>query len=227
MFKRRGVSSIIKHYSPRTKIIGVEPKSASSLTEALKHKKPIKLDNISTFVDGAAVKRIGDLNYPILEKNLDDVLLIDEGHICSEIIYNHNIKGHIFEPAGVLSICALELYKEKIKYSNVISIISGSNSDAFRMPDFLNRALIYEGKKQYFKIDFTQKVGELKNYITSILGPNDDIILFRYTKILNQETGPVILGIESINKEEIEILIMNMKKNNIKFEKIDPNLIYI
>jgi threonine dehydratase len=221
-----GVSSYFKSFSPATKIIGVEPLGAPSLTEAMKKGKVVKLDTINTFVDGASVKKIGDLNFPIIKKNLDDILLVDEGHVCSKILEIYNNNGLIIEPAGILSLCALDLMKHSIVDKTVVSIISGSNSDVFRMPEILDRSLTYEGKKHYFKIEFAQKAGALKNFILSILGPNDDIILFRYTKIINQETGPVIIGIENKSKDDADILMDKMKKNNISFEKISPSSIY-
>lgn len=221
-----GVSTYFKHYSPQTKIIGLEPLGAPSLTEAFKQRKVVKLDSINTFVDGASVKKIGDLNFPILQRNLDDILLVDEGHVCSKILEIYNNNGFIIEPAGILSLCALDIMKKDIYGKIVVSIISGSNSDVFRMPEILDRSLIYEGKKQYFKIEFSQKAGALKNFIISILGPNDDIILFRYTKIINQETGPVILGIESKSKEEIDVLINKMLDNKISFQRLNPSSIY-
>ena len=221
-----GVSSFFKHYSPKTKIIGVEPLGAPSLAEAFKQRKVVKLDSINTFVDGASVKKIGELNFPILQRNLDDILLVDEGHVCSKILEIYNNNGIIIEPAGILSLCALDLMKDNLSDKNVVSIISGSNSDVFRMPEILDRSLIYEGRKQYFKIEFNQRAGALKNFITSILGPNDDIILFRYTKIINQETGPVILGIESKSKQEIDILINKMIDNKFVFQRLNPSSIY-
>jgi threonine dehydratase len=118
-----GVSSYIKEVSPNTKIIGVEPLGAASMTEAFRVGKVIKLDKINNFVDGAAVKKVGALNFPICKKNLDDILLIDEGHVCSKILEMYNEFGYIIEPAGVLSLCALDNNSE-IKGKNIVCIIS-------------------------------------------------------------------------------------------------------
>jgi threonine dehydratase len=188
--------------------------------ESFKQNKVIKLDKINIFVDGAAVKRVGDLNYPICKKNLDDIILIDEGHVCSKIIEMYNEGGLIIEPAGVLSLCALDIMAEEIKNKNVVSIISGSNSDVFRMTEIMERSLIYEGLKHYFKIEFPQRAGALKEFILTVLGKNDDIIYFRYTKIINKETGPVIIGIQTKTKSDIVLLINNMEKAGITYEKL-------
>ena len=216
-----GVSKYIKNISPYTKIIGVEPLGAPSMTEAIKQNKVITLDKIDTFVDGASVKKVGDLNFPICRKYLDKMILIDEGHVCSKIIQMYNDNGCIIEPAGVLSLCALDVLD--VYNTNVVCIISGGNSDVFRMPEILERALIYENKKHYFRIEFPQKAGALKNFIQNILGTKDDIIYFRYTKLINKEMGPVIIGIET---EYIAELLTKMKEQNITFEKLDSTSIY-
>jgi len=215
-----GVSSYIKEISPSTKIIGVEPLGAPSMYEAFKQNKVIKLDKINTFVDGASVKKVGDLNYPICKKNLDDIILIDEGHVCSKILEMYNDKGIIIEPAGVLSLCALDIMKEDIINKTCVSVISGGNSDVFRMPEIMERSLIYEGRKHYFKIEFAQKAGALREFVMSVLGPHDDIIFFKYTKLINRETGPVLIGIETKHKSDVQILIKNMEKCGITYEKL-------
>jgi threonine dehydratase len=215
-----GVSSYIKEVSPSTKIIGIEPLGAPSMYEAFKQNKVIKLEKINTFVDGASVKKVGDLNYPICKRNLNDIILIDEGHVCSKILEMYNDKGIIIEPAGVLSLCALDIMEDDIKNKTCVSVISGGNSDVFRMPEIMERSLIYEGRKHYFKIEFAQKAGALREFVMSVLGPHDDIIFFKYTKLINRETGPVLIGIETKHKSDIQILIKNMEKCGIIYEKL-------
>ena len=214
-----GVSSYIRRASPTTKIIGVEPLGAPSMSAALKQGSILTLDSITTFVDGASVKRVGELNFPICQQNLDDVLLIDEGHVCSKILQMYNESGFIIEPAGVLSLCALDLLDLRDK--TVVSIVSGGNSDVFRMPEIMERSLVYEGLKHYFKIEFPQRPGALKDFILHVLGKDDDIIHFRYTKLINKETGPVILGIQLKNKLDINTILKNMKTMGIVFEKLN------
>lgn len=215
-----GVSSYIKMVSPNTKIIGVEPLGAPSMITALKAGRVVKLDKINSFVDGASVKKVGELNFPICQQNLDDMLLIDEGHVCSKIIQMYNENGFIIEPAGVLSLCALDIYPA-IKGKNVVSVISGGNSDIFRMPEILEKSLVYEGLKHYFKVQFSQKAGSLKDFVVNILGPNDDIIYFRYTRAINKETAPVVIGLQLLVKDDIKRVMTNMVKKGFVFEKLD------
>jgi threonine dehydratase len=216
-----GVSSFIKQVNPQIKIIGVEPMGAASMSESIKQKKVVTLDKLDTFVDGAAVKRVGELNFNICKETLDDIIIIDEGHVCTKILEMYNQQSYIFEPAGVLSLCALDILKPELKNKNVVCIISGGNSDVFRMTEILERSLIYEGLKHYFRIQFPQKAGMLKEFITSILGKDDDIIYFRYEKIVNKEMGPVILGIEVKKSSDIINIIDQMKKNMITYEKLE------
>jgi len=215
-----GVSSYIKEVSPITKIIGVEPFGAPSMYGALKANQPIKLESINNFVDGAAISQVGDLNFPICKKNLDDMFLINEGHVCSKIIQMYNDNGFIIEPAGVLSLCALDNNSE-IKGKNIVCIISGGNSDVFRMPDILEQSLVYEGLKHYFKIDFAQRAGSLKTFILKVLAPSDDIIYFRYTRSINKETAPVVIGLQVRTKDDINRIMANMESNNFRFKKLD------
>ena len=216
-----GVSSIVKQIKPNIKIIGVEPMGAASMYESIKQDKVVTLDKINNFVDGAAVKQVGNLNFNICKETLDDIILIDEGHVCSKILEMYNQQSFIFEPAGVLSLCALDMLGTDIKNKNVVCIISGGNSDVFRMTEILERSLIYEGLKHYFRIQFPQKAGALKDFVLNVLGKNDDIIYFKYEKIINKETGPVVLGIELKDKNDIHRIINMMNTKNIIYEKLD------
>lgn len=216
-----GVSSIVKQIKPNIKIIGVEPMGAASMYESIKQDKVITLDKINNFVDGAAVKQVGKLNFNICRETLDNIILIDEGHVCSKILEMYNQQSFIFEPAGVLSLCALDMLGTQIKNKNVVCIISGGNSDVFRMTEILERSLIYEGLKHYFRIQFPQKAGVLKDFVLNVLGKNDDIIYFKYEKIINKETGPVVLGIELKDKNDIHRIINMMNTKNIIYEKLD------
>ena len=213
-----GVSSFIKDASPHTRIIGVEPMGAASLTHALKMGFPAPLSAINTFVDGASVKQVGTLNFPLLKAGLDEVLLVDEGHVCSKIIEMYNENGLIIEPAGVLSLCALDLLN--VEGKNVVCVISGGNSDVYRMPEILERSLIFEGKKHFFRIEFPQRAGALRDFISKALGPSDDIIYFRYTNRINKETGPVLIGVESKTREDSKTLLTQMRKLGINFTQI-------
>jgi threonine dehydratase len=215
-----GVSSYVKSQSPQTKIIAVEPLGAASLTAAFREGQPFTLKNINTFVDGASVSRIGSLNFPLCRDNIDEIVRVDEGHTCSKVLQMYNESGYIIEPAGVLSLCALDSLGPLLHNKTVVCVVSGGNSDVFRMPEILERSLVYEGRKHYFRIELPQQAGALKKFITSVLGPEDDIIYFRYTKLINKETGPIILGIETKSVSDSATLMTQMQKAQIRFKKL-------
>ncbi|MBP8792856.1 MAG: threonine ammonia-lyase IlvA [Lutibacter sp.] len=207
-----GVGSVFNSLSPSTKIIGVEPKGAPSLSTSLENGENTTLQDIEKFVDGAAVKRMGDITFELCKEYLSDVQLIDEGLICSTILRVYNENALVVEPAGALSIAALESYKEQIKGKAVVCVISGGNNDITRMEEMKERALFYEGLKHYFIIRFPQRSGALKEFVVDVLGPNDDIAYFEYTKKHNRDKGPAVVGIELKSKEDFEPLIARMEQ---------------
>ena len=218
-----GVGSAFKTFSPKTKVIGMEPKGAPSMYEALKAGKPVVLENIERFVDGAAVKRVGDLTFSICKEVLDDMLLIPEGKVCSTILQLYNEDAIVVEPAGALSIAALDEYGEQIKGKIVVCIVSGSNNDIDRMQEIKERSLQYEGLKHYFLVRFAQRPGALKEFVNHVLGPNDDITRFEYMQKHNKETGPALVGIELKTREDYELLLANMDHYHINYTELKQN----
>jgi len=218
-----GVGSYFKTYSPKTKIIGVEPEGAPSMFEALKAGHPVTLDSIERFVDGAAVKRIGDITFSICKDVLDDMRLIPEGKICSTILKLYNEDAIVAEPAGAMSIAALDDFSEEIKGKTIVCIVSGSNNDIDRMQEIKERSLQYEGLKHYFLISFAQRPGALKEFVSNVLGPTDDITRFEYIQKTNKENGPALVGIELQNKEDYKLLVEKLKTSGIGFNEINKN----
>ncbi|MES2372091.1 MAG: threonine ammonia-lyase [Bacteroidota bacterium] len=218
-----GVGSAFKTFSPKTKIIGMEPEGAPSMYEALKAGKPVTLENIERFVDGAAVKRVGDLTFSICKNVLDDMCLVPEGKVCTTILKLYNEDAIVVEPAGALSIAALDSYTEVIKGKTVVCIVSGSNNDIDRMQEIKERSLQYEGLKHYFLIRFAQRPGALKEFVNHVLGPNDDITRFEYIQKHNKETGPALVGIELLSRTDYEILVQNMDRSHINYTELKPN----
>lgn len=218
-----GVGSYFKTYSPKTKIIGVEPEGAPSMYEALKANRPVTLDNIDRFVDGAAVKRVGDISFNICKEVLDDMHLVPEGKICSSILKLYNEDAIVVEPAGALSIAVLDDYAEEIKGKTVVCIVSGSNNDIDRMQEIKERSLQYEGLKHYFLIRFAQRPGALKEFVNHVLGENDDITRFEYMQKHNKETGPALVGVELKSREDYQALIANLKKYQINYTELNKN----
>lgn len=218
-----GVGAYFKAYAPGTKVIGVEPEGAPSMTEALKAGYPVKLDNIESFVDGAAVKRVGDLPFAICKEVLHEVHLVNEGKVCTTILQLYNEDAIVVEPAGALSIAVLDDYADQIKDKTIVCIVSGSNNDIDRMQEIKERSLQYEGLKHYFLIRFAQRPGALKEFVNHVLGPTDDITRFEYMQKHNKETGPALVGIELQHHKDYAALINNMEKFHINYTPLDKN----
>ncbi len=215
-----GVGSYFKTCSPKTNIIGLEPEGAPSMYEALKAGQPVTLDNIDRFVDGAAVKRVGEITFSICKDVLDDMHLVAEGKICTTILKLYNEDAIVTEPAGALSIAALDDYADVIKGKNIVCIIGGGNNDIDRMQEIKERSLQYEGLKHYFLIRFAQRPGALKEFVNFVLGDNDDITRFEYMQKHNKETGPALVGIELKTKDDYDSLLKNLDKYHINFTEL-------
>ena len=218
-----GVGSVFRKLSPKTKIIGVEPIGAPSLTTSLKKNKNTELDFIEKFVDGASVKKMGDRNFAYCKEVLDDVLTIDEGLVCSTILKVYNENALVVEPAGALSIAALELIKDKIVGKNIVCVISGGNNDITRMEEMKERALLYEGLKHYFLVKFPQRPGALKEFVVKVLGETDDIVHFEYTKKNQRSTTTALVGIVLKNKNDFKPLLSRMKELGFLGEYLNDN----
>ena len=216
-----GVSYYINKFSPTTKVYGVEPEGAASMQAAIAHGGPIALDQINKFVDGAAVKKIGALTFDISSQLLTSVKSVPEGKICTTILELYNKDAIVVEPAGALSIAALEFHKEEIKGKKVVCVVSGGNNDIDRMGEIKEMSLLYEGFKHYFIIRFPQRPGALRLLVSEVLGPKDDITRFEYIKKTERERGPALIGIELNSPDDYTALIERFK--SYKFDFIEIN----
>ncbi|GEN65492.1 threonine ammonia-lyase [Chryseobacterium rhizosphaerae] len=221
-----GVCSVFQELSPQTKIIGVEPSAAASMKKALEKGRPVLLEKISRFVDGAAVQQVGNLTFELCKDVLYDMATVDEGLVCETILSLYNKDAIVVEPAGALSVAALERYKDEIKGKNVVCVISGSNNDITRMEEIKEKALLYAGLKHYFLVRFPQRPGALKTFVIDVLGPDDDITFFEYTQKNSKEKGIAVVGIALKHNEDFTPLIHNMKKYDffVNYLNNDPSL---
>jgi threonine dehydratase len=207
-----GISSVFKLLSPKTKIIGVEPVGAPSMSTSIRNGVNTKLEEIDKFIDGASVQKVGDLNFHLCSSNLDEMVTVHEGKVCQTILQLYNRDAIVVEPAGALTVAILDQFKEEIKGKNVVCLISGSNNDITRTEEIKERALLYEGVKHYFVVRFPQRAGALKEFITEVLGPDDDITHFEYSKKHNRNMGPAVIGIEMNGEKDVDALIRRMKE---------------
>lgn len=218
-----GVASYAKIVSPATKLIGVEPEGAPSLRVSLDAGEVTPLDQIDKFVDGAAVKRVGDLTFAVCKELLDDVITVPEGKVCTTLLDLYNENAIVAEPAGALPIAALDAFREQIAGKTVVCVVSGGNNDIDRMQEIKERSLIYEGLKHYFMLNFPQRAGALREFLDQVLGPNDDITRFEYTKKHNKDNGPALVGIELKHREDYAPLVERMTKKGFQFVELNKD----
>lgn len=218
-----GLCTVFSQLSPHTKIVGVEPAGANSMQTSIRNGINTSLDKIDKFVDGAAVKRVGDLTFNICKTHLSDCISVPEGKVCSTILQLYNEEAMVVEPAGALSISSLDFYAEQIKGKTVVCVLSGSNNDITRTEEIKERSLFYEGLKHYFLIQFPQRPGALKAFVSEVLGPDDDITYFQFSKKNNRESGPAVVGLELKNKRDLESIVDKMNQLQLSFDYLNDN----
>jgi len=216
-----GLGSYFRQMSPDTKIIGVEPVGSPGMHQSLKKGKVVTLKEMDVFVDGAAVRRVGDLTFKICQQVVDETVLVPEGKVCTKILELYNEEAIVVEPAGALTIGALDFYQEKIKGKTVVCLIGGGNNDITRMEDIKELSLLYERLKHYFIVQFPQRAGALKSFLNDVLGPNDDITHFEYTKKNSKNSGPALVGIQVQSPKDYQELIKRMKKQQIEYQTMN------
>ena len=216
-----GILTVFKALSPKTKIIGVEPEGAQSMKLALELNKRIPLKEMDRFVDGAAVRQVGALPFEICKEFLDDLVHVPEGKICQAILDLYNKEGIVAEPAGALAIAALDLVEYDLKNKNIGVLLCGGNNDILRMPEIKERALVYANLKHYFIIDFPQRAGALKQFVNEVLGPDDDITHFEFSKKSSKSVASAVVGIELKSKDDLGFLVDRMKNHNFNFDYLN------
>ncbi|SEM89194.1 L-threonine ammonia-lyase [Pseudorhodobacter antarcticus] len=215
-----GVTGYLGTQAPDTQFRFVEPLGGASLTAALAYGGPVTLPKINSFVDGAAVARLGACTYQML-KSVDPahVLLAPEDRICVTMLEMLNVEGIVLEPAGALSVDVLPELADQIVGKTVVCVTSGGNFDFERLPEVKERAQRYAGLKKYFILRMPQRPGALKEFLM-MLGPDDDIARFEYLKKSARNFGSVLIGIETKNADNFSHLFGNMEKAGFAYRDI-------
>jgi threonine dehydratase len=205
-----GIGCYLKERRPEISVIGAEPAGSPSMHESLREDRVVTLEEIDTFVDGAAVKTVGQTTFELCRRCLDRVVVVPEGKVCATLIELYQNEGIIAEPAGALSVSALQEAADEIKGKTVVCVLSGGNNDILRYPEIMERSLVYQGRKHYFIVEFAQKPGQLRRFVDQALGPTDDIVRFEYIKKTNKERGAALIGIELKNSRDLEPLLQRI-----------------
>lgn len=209
-------------FSPHTQVVAVEPAGAASMAAALDAGRPTTLSRIDTFVDGAAVRRAGDITYDIAQQLQPKMVSVQEGAICSEMLELYQTEGIIAEPAGALGSAALRQV-QPAEGEVVVVVITGGNNDVSRYAEIVERSLVHEGRKHYFLVNFPQEPGALRRFLDEVLGPEDDITHFEYIKRSNREMGPALVGIELGDPATLPDLLHRLESSPIRAESVDPD----
>ena len=218
-----GTAIWLREFHPDVRIIGVEPEGAASMKAALDAGGPVTLPKIDGFADGTAVARAGDITYEIARDLVDEVVVVPEGAICTEMLDLYQVEGIIAEPSGALASAAVARFLPDLPEGPIACIISGGNNDVSRYDDIVERSLVYEGLRHYFLVTFPQEPGALRHFLDEVLGEEDDIILFEYTKKNTRETGPALVGIEIHEPGDLSGLLERMDASPLAIEKLEPN----
>jgi threonine dehydratase len=218
-----GVATWIAERHPGVRIVGVEPAGAASMAAALEAGEPVTLPHLDSFVDGAAVRRVGAVTLPLVQQAGVEMMSVPEGLVCSEMLELYQVDGLIAEPAGALSTSALSTGLTVRPGETVVCLLSGGNNDVSRYGEILERSLVHEGLKHYFLVTFPQEPGALRAFLDETLGPDDDITLFEYVKRNNRETGVALVGIEISRPGDLDGLLARMAAAPPDIERIDPN----
>jgi threonine dehydratase len=215
-----GIASYLKERNPAISVIGAEPAGSPSMHESLRQGRVVTLERIDTFVDGAAVKTVGQATFELCRRHLDRVLVVPEGKACTTVVDLYQNEGIIAEPAGALSVSALQESAEEIRGKTAVCVLSGGNNDILRYPEILERSLVYQGRKHYFIVEFAQKPGQLRRFVDQALGPTDDIVRFEYIKKTNKERGAALIGIELKDRGDLHPLLERMDAIQLNWRRL-------
>ena len=215
-----GMGSYFRQISPQTKIVAVEGAGAPSLKKSIDKGEIVDLESIDSFADGIAVKSIGDVTFKICKEVVDHHILVPEGKMCTTMLELYNNDAIVVEPSAACTVSALDFMKDEIKGKNVVCVLTGGNNDIARTDEIMERSMLYEGKKHYFIVKFPQRAGALQEFL-KLLGPEDDISRFDYTKKTNRENGPALIGIELKDPGDFDSLINRFKEADIDFRHLN------
>jgi threonine dehydratase len=217
-----GVGSWLADRYPDVRIVGVEPAGAAGMAAAFAAGGPVALPELDTFVDGAAVRRVGDTTYPLVRDCGAELVTVDEGRVCTEMLDLYQTDGIIAEPAGALATAALDGAVAIRPGETVVCLLSGGNNDVSRYAEVVERSLVHRGLKHYFLVEFPQEPGALRRFLDEVLGPDDDIVLFEYVKRDNREMGAALVGVEISSREGYEPLWKRMEASPLTIQLVAP-----
>ena len=217
-----GVTRYLEAAAPGAQFVFAEPRGGASLKGALEAGAQITLPAVDSFVDGAAVARIGDLPFAQLKHfSPEQVLTAPEDRLSITILEMLNVEGIVLEPAGALAVDVLQDLAERGQLTGrrVVCICSGGNFDFERLPEVKERAQRFAGLKKYFILRLPQRPGALRDFLM-LLGPDDDIARFEYLKKSARNFGSVLIGIETSEPANLTALMARLTEGGFAYQDI-------
>jgi threonine dehydratase len=218
-----GIAVALDGLQAATRIVGVQPSGAPGMVRSLEAGHPVTIDITDDFVDGAVVRTPGRLTFAVVHDLVDTFEVVAEGRVCTEQLALYQEDGIVAEPAGALSICALDALAPAIAGRTVVCVLSGGNNDVARYDQIIERSLVYEGLKHYFVVAFPQQPGALRRFLDECLGPTDDIVLFEYMKKNDREFGPALVGVELARRDDLTPLLDRISASGLDAQRLPPD----
>ncbi len=206
-----------------TELIGAQPAGAPAMLRSVAAGHPVTVDITDDFVDGAVVGTPGALAVSVVSALVDELVVVDEGAVCTEMLALYQHDGIIAEPAGALALAALPQLTARVAGRSVVCMVSGGNNDVARYGEIVERSLVHLGLKHYFIVDFPQRPGALRRFLDDCLGPTDDIVLFEYTKKNNRELGPALVGVELAAAGDLAPLVARIERSGLSARILPPD----
>ncbi len=218
-----GAAACLDGLGAETRLVGVQPAGAPAMLRSLQAGHPVTIDVTDDFVDGAVVRTPGTFTFAVASDLVHEVLVVDEGRVCTEQLELYQDDGIVAEPAGALALAALDQLGDGIAGATVVCVLSGGNNDVARYSEIVERSLVHQGLKHYFIVEFPQQPGALRRFLDECLGPTDDIVLFEYTKKSNRELGPALVGIELADRDDLGPLLERIAGSGIHARHLPPD----
>lgn len=215
-----GVGTWFKEHSPETVIIGVEPEGAASMTRAFEVGKPVALEKIDPFVDGAAVRQVGQRNYLICKQVLQHMHTVAEGKVCATLLSLYNEEAMVVEPAGVLTIAAIDDFDTMIGGKKVVCIVSGGNNDVLRIEEIKKLADAYEGLHHHLIIRFKHHPDGLAELFTKALSEYNYVTMLQYDRREHGRSTYGLVGIRSASYADYMELLFGLTSANIEYTEV-------
>ena len=217
-----GIAVALDGLGAPTEVVGVQPAGAPAMVRSLEAGHPVVIDIADGFVDGAVVRRPGDVTFAVVRDLLPPPLVVAEGRVCTEQLELYQDDGIVAEPAGALAVAALDALGGELSGRQVVCVLSGGNNDVARYDEIIERSLVHQGLKHYFIVSFPQQPGALRRFLDECLGPTDDIVLFEYTKKNDREFGPALVGIELGERGDLEPLLGRIAASGLDVQRLPP-----